>query len=187
MGCITHCAEVVWHRALLNVRLGSQWLTGKPERQAEHKIWAGDRIRAGPLTDRLPVTQAGALLSLSSGAGAPHLSDILEIISGCSLQWRTWTCFTLGLMPVKSSLVSGVIYFGYRSPWNWAFWSALPVPGDIWLKWVGVRLHPPVIQGHRCFGVMPFPWILKRCGCFLKWSCIQLLAHLGNSEELDVF
>ena len=126
-------------------RLSDDWQANQRDRQ-NIKFELVIESVPDPLTDRLPGNQAGALLSLCSGAGAPHLSDILEIISGCSLQWRTWTCFSLGLLPVKSPLVSGVIYFGDRWPQNWVFWSALPVPGDIWLAWVGVRLHPPVLS-----------------------------------------
>lgn len=139
-----------------------------------------------PVTDRLLVTQAGDLLSPSSGAGAPRLSDILEIISGCSRPWRTWMCFTLVGSLVKSSLVSRVIYLGGCSPWNWVLiCPTVPVPWRC-LAWVSEWETPStcvVIQGHRCFGFVTFPRCLERCGCCLKWSRIQLLAHSGNSES----
>ena len=139
-----------------------------------------------PVTDRLLVTEAGDLLCLSSGAGAPRLSDILEIVSGCSRQWWTGTCFTLMGSLVKSSLVSRVVYLGGCSPWNWVLvCPTVPVPWRC-LAWVSEWETPStcvVVQGHRCFGFMTFPRCLKSCGCGLKRSCIQLLAHLGNSES----
>lgn len=115
--CIMQSTEVVRQWAFLNVRPGSL-LT---DRQTQ-KDWRSIKFelviesRPGSVTDGLPVTQAGVLLSLSSVAGAPRLSEILEILSGCSVWCPTRTWFIWRIPPVASPLVSRVIYLGDSLP-----------------------------------------------------------------------
>ena len=183
--CIMQCTEVVWHWAFLNVRLALSWLTGTPERQAEHKIWAGDKIRVGPSD-----WQAARDTGRSSAKFLPRSWIPTFVRHPRSHIWllHAVTNVDLRILPVKSSLVSRVMYLGDLSPRNWV--RICPTELVAWggLAWLsGWEALSTCHSETQTFWIHDFVLVSEEWWVVSDVILYSLVGPLGKFWKLDIF